>query len=311
MKECPRCSTEHNKPGIYCCRSCANVRNHNEDTKKKIGNSVKLRGIKNNHNQNKITLICTNCKSEYQVWPCDVNRRKYCSRNCCNLDPNKKVGPGGYRPGSGRSKSGYYKGIYCGSTYELCWAIWALDNGVKFTRFSGILDDGETKYIPDFLLDDGKTIIELKGYEHTDAVDVKTKLAERLGYTVEILRKTDLKEMFDHVYEKYGTKEYHRLYDDYKPSYEYQCGYCGDLVRRDKKNKTVNVYCNALCSMRGNRKLYVRDRHTTSSSPEEIKEKYRIQHNTSYKEHHIEINNRRRELYKLKKINNTVSSSKG
>lgn len=26
---------------------------------------------------------------------------------------------GGYRKGSGRSKHGYYKGIYCGSTYEL------------------------------------------------------------------------------------------------------------------------------------------------------------------------------------------------
>ena len=44
---------------------------------------------------------------------------------------------GGYREGSGRSKSGYYNGIYCGSTYELCWVIYALDTQVKFDRFKG------------------------------------------------------------------------------------------------------------------------------------------------------------------------------
>ena len=29
-KECPRCSTKHTKRGIYCCYSCANVREHSE-----------------------------------------------------------------------------------------------------------------------------------------------------------------------------------------------------------------------------------------------------------------------------------------
>jgi hypothetical protein len=47
---------------------------------------------------------------------------------------------GGYRIGSGRSKSGYYKGIYCGSTYELCWAIHALDHNIKFSRFDKKLE---------------------------------------------------------------------------------------------------------------------------------------------------------------------------
>lgn len=26
MKVCPRCSSDHDKPGVYCCRSCANSR---------------------------------------------------------------------------------------------------------------------------------------------------------------------------------------------------------------------------------------------------------------------------------------------
>ena len=42
-KVCPRCNTSHNKPGTYCCRSCANVRNHSEETKNKTSQALKTR----------------------------------------------------------------------------------------------------------------------------------------------------------------------------------------------------------------------------------------------------------------------------
>lgn len=29
-KECPRCGTKHTKPGTFCSRTCANVREHSE-----------------------------------------------------------------------------------------------------------------------------------------------------------------------------------------------------------------------------------------------------------------------------------------
>lgn len=35
MKDCPRCSAMHNKPGIYCSRKCANVRSWSEETNEK------------------------------------------------------------------------------------------------------------------------------------------------------------------------------------------------------------------------------------------------------------------------------------
>jgi len=57
-----------------------------------------------------------------------------------------RVSVGGLRNGSGRSKSGYYKEIYCGSTYELCWVIYNLDHNISFSRFSGYLTDGKIKY---------------------------------------------------------------------------------------------------------------------------------------------------------------------
>lgn len=40
MKECPRCSRLHEKPGTYCSHSCANSRSHSAETKLKIAESV-------------------------------------------------------------------------------------------------------------------------------------------------------------------------------------------------------------------------------------------------------------------------------
>ena len=34
MKSCPKCETEHDKPGIFCSRACANSRQWTEEHKK-------------------------------------------------------------------------------------------------------------------------------------------------------------------------------------------------------------------------------------------------------------------------------------
>ena len=153
---------------------------------------------------------------------------------------------GGYREGSGRSKFGYYKGIYCGSTYELCWVIYHLDNCLPFERFKGFLKDDRIKYYPDFLI--GNRIIEIKGY-WTESVDRKKKLAESLGYEVEVLYKKDLKKIFDYVKEKYGTTKFQTLYDEHKPSYVGTCCQCKkEFSKERKKPKTKNVFCSRSCS---------------------------------------------------------------
>lgn len=203
---------------------------------------------------------------------------------------------GGYRQGSGRSKSGYYKGIYCGSTYELCWVIYSIDTNVKFKRFEKKLTDGITTYFPDFILDDNKIIIELKGYELGDSVKNKTLLAEKLGYKVIILRKEDLADVFEYVYQKFGTKKFHTLYDGYKPKYEYHCKNCNGLILKDKKKKTDFIYCSRQCSMLGN-KL----NSGKFLTDEQKKEYYRNQSKKYYDLKREEINKRRRELYKISK----------
>lgn len=157
---------------------------------------------------------------------------------------------GGYRKGSGRSKSGYYKGIYCGSTYELCWVIYNIDHQIEFTRFSGKLEKDGVTYYPDFLLSDGKTIIETKGYEKQESVDKKTKVAESFGYIVNVLRKDDLQYIFDYVTETYNTKKFYQLYDGYKPKYKHLCDCCQKDFETDRKIKTESKFCSRTCAGR-------------------------------------------------------------
>jgi hypothetical protein len=159
---------------------------------------------------------------------------------------------GGYREGSGRSKSGYYKGIYCGSTYELCWLIHAIDHDVKFQRFPKMLEHRGKKYMPDFLVGDD-LIIELKGYEKEEVVSAKTAVAVYHGYTVKVLRKDDLKDIFNYVREKYGTSEFYKLYDEYKPKYVYTCAHCQSSITTDKKRKTMEVFCSRVCAGKATR----------------------------------------------------------
>lgn len=154
----------------------------------------------------------------------------------------------GYHNGTGRSKHGYYKGIYSGSTYELCWIIYNLDHNIEFKRFPGCIQRDKLKYFPDFLLPDNKTIIEIKGYEEKEKVRRKTELAESFGYTVKILYKEDLKYAFDYVAKTYNTKKFFLLYDDYKPKYSYTCTYCNSVYERDFAIKTNERFCSRICA---------------------------------------------------------------
>jgi hypothetical protein len=49
MKICSKCNIEHNKPGIFCSRSCANSRTWSEEDKKKKSESIKKNFIENGH----------------------------------------------------------------------------------------------------------------------------------------------------------------------------------------------------------------------------------------------------------------------
>jgi len=209
--KCERCGKPHDGSfgsGRFCSRECANSRGpRSDDFKQKVreklvGRTGWRKGILS---APRAKIKCKTCGVEFIAK--EKEHRQYCSQECWLT--SKEVG--GYREGSGRSKCGYYKGIYCGSSWELAWLIYAIDHNINFKRFKGVLEGNGIKYIPDFIVEN--TIIEIKGYEKAETVDKKTALAESFGYNVKVLRKPQLKPMFDYVKNNYEYKQLWDLYD--------------------------------------------------------------------------------------------------
>jgi hypothetical protein len=115
----------------------------------------------------------------------------------------KRRGLGGYEPGSGRGKKGWYRGHWCDSTYELAFIIWAVDHEIPFERnlelFPYEYEGRLLSWMPDFLLADG-TYIEIKGYV-TDQARAKFDYFLR---PLEVFTRADLDRMFEYVHARYG-----------------------------------------------------------------------------------------------------------
>lgn len=241
--KCLKCNNNHDGSfgsGKYCSRSCANSRGpRSEEFKRRV--SDKLKGnespIKGKHIVPREFRNCLTCDKSFKAKV--TFNKKYC---CAKCNPNC----GGYREGSGRAKSGYYKGIYCGSTYELVWAIYQIDNNIPFKRFEGVLEGNGIKYIPDFLIDN--TIYEMKGFESEDSVNAKTKLAISKGYDVVVLRKEQLKKEFEWVKNNYEYSRLEQLYDDHKPKFLYKCSNCKLTTEKFKEVKTKEIFCGRKCA---------------------------------------------------------------
>lgn len=221
--------------GRFCSRSCSNSRKHSEDTKSKIGNSVKKTFKEHPY---KVS------KPSYKVYTSSWNNRKWLIRrllqdiNYFYLDRgrcprcNKKLEFVKYLRGSkycpkcrclgngglmslkiGRGNGGWYKGIYCMSTYELVYVIYNLDHDIKFKPckriYTYLWKNTLHKYHPDFELDDG-TIIEIKGYL-TD--QDKAKINAVKDMPIKVLFEKDLQYAFEYVKENYSYKKLKDLYD--------------------------------------------------------------------------------------------------
>ena len=200
--------------------------------------------------------ICPICN---KVISYENRHHKTCSFECGKkmfVKSNRERGTykktGGYREGSGRSKSGYYKGFFCGSTYELVYYIYCKDHNIRVERNEQTYPyewEGKTHtYLPDFITDDG--LVEIKGY-HTKQVDAKVSAVDK---AIKVLYIKDLEPMMQYLDENYDVhhkgkqNNYHTLYDDYKPTFEYTCHHCGEIFTRDKKLKTDKVFCSRSCA---------------------------------------------------------------
>lgn len=114
-----------------------------------------------------------------------------------------------------RSKKGYYKNIYCGSSYELAYVIYNIDHNIPFSKcnryYEYEFEGSKHLYFPDFELQDG-TIVEIKGY-HTSLVDIKAAAVK--DRPIIILYKEDLMPYIEYVCTTYNVTEttLHTLFD--------------------------------------------------------------------------------------------------
>lgn len=111
---------------------------------------------------------------------------------------------GGYVPRSGRGKKGWFRGIWCDSSWELAWVIYATDHGIGFVKntvkFDYTFKGKHLKYIPDFLLDDG-TYVEIKGYE-TEQVSAKIS---SFPHQITLIGRASITKYLNYAIEKYGV----------------------------------------------------------------------------------------------------------
>lgn len=256
----------YNRKRRFCCRSCANSHKHTPETIAKIQQSqqksvlnrgLKLRanledGKKSQRLQEPRLLTCEICGKQYEYYWHNIRHTCYdpqCRSKYISLKIKQNNNVGGYRKHSGTGKCGWYKNIFCQSSYELAWVIYNIDHDIEFYRckkiFYYIKDNKQYKYYPDFELSDG-TIIELKGY-YQPTVSLKEKAVVDQGYKYKILYKQDLQYCFDYIKQKYnvGKNNIITLYDDGKSYIEKTCVICGKLFKTtNDKQQTCCRSCN-------------------------------------------------------------------
>lgn len=256
-KKCPKCDKIHSKKGIYCSYKCSNSRKWTEADKLKKSESAKKSEkvrLSNSNEQRRLKYlrkrvykICPVCGCEFSLTESRKNR-VYCSKKCYlnDTEKNEKFKTGGLRKGSGRGKSGWYKGIWCDSSWELAWVIYNLEHNIPFERnwekFEYEFEGKTHYYLPDFKMEDG-LFIEVKGYMDKKNKAKITNFEKPLKV---ILGKKENKIYIDYAKEKYGN-DFIKLYEG-NPHNERKnkCLVCGKPAK--------NQYCSRACSGKGARK---------------------------------------------------------
>lgn len=112
----------------------------------------------------------------------------------------------------GNGKKGWYKGIFCDSTWELAYLVYCLENNINIKRcqlkFEYIWNNEKHIYIPDFIINDNE-LIEIKGR--------KTKQSEEKHKQFPNIKVIDyelIKPYLEYVKNKYGEEFWKYLYEN-------------------------------------------------------------------------------------------------
>lgn len=223
----------------FCSRGCANSRTQSDKDKQRISQGVtKYYSNSENRKRQCKTYTCKYCGKNFTV----LDKRntggiQYCSFECKNAWLKENVKWGGCRDGSGRGKSGWYKGIYCSSTWELAYVIYCIDHNIPIERCkekrSYTYKGKVHNYYPDFVTPEG--IIEIKGYITEQWTEKKKQNPD-----VKTLYKDDMKPYLQYVHDNY-TNDIASLYDGSKPE-----NIVGKMVWLHKDGQNVFIQPNLL-----------------------------------------------------------------
>ena len=149
---------------------------------------------------------------------------------------------GGYRHGSGWGKSGWYKGYYCDSSWELAFVVYNIEYNIKFERnkkqFSYIFKNEKHNYIPDWIVND--EYIEIKGY-YTEQWQAKLNQFPK-NLKLNILYENDMQKYLDYIREKYGNN-FIELYDNSKPVKDINDAKAAWFHLKNEKTKLLIQVC--------------------------------------------------------------------
>ena len=183
-------SEEHKIKLSITCKNSEKILKANREIALKKG------GIK------KVKFVCQHC-GEVGIDNYYHKNRKY------HTDCWKKVS-GGIRQGSSRGKHGWYKGIWCDSSYELAYIIFCLEHNIKIERnkigYKYVYKNNSHTFFPDFRVD-GK-LVEIKNYK-SELTYAKLKSVDE---EIDVFYKDSIKPFLNYVVNKYG-KNFIELYE--------------------------------------------------------------------------------------------------
>ena len=231
-KSCVNCNKilcNEQKRNKFCSCRCSAIYNQKDGTRKcpehqkKIlsdlyrgkgfGNAITRTG-RWGYKIERIEKKCQSCNKRMYLLPNRAKTKKFCSKKCYNEELKTgylKGRSGGYRYKSGYGIQGWYKGIFCNSSWELAWVIYNFDHHIKFERnktgFPYIFKEKTYKFYPDFKLTD-ESYVEIKGYRN-DKTD--SKFAQFKNKLL-ILEKKEITPFLNYVYRKYG-RNFTNLYE--------------------------------------------------------------------------------------------------
>ena len=115
-----------------------------------------------------------------------------------------------YNKKRGNGKKGWFKGIFCDSSWELAFLVYHIENNLNIKRCTRRLpytfEGNKHIYIPDFETDFG--IIEIKGRKDKKAIVKQQNFPE-----IKVIDKYEIEPYLKYVNDKYGKEFWKILYD--------------------------------------------------------------------------------------------------